>query len=228
MSDIPFIQIYKDVFTDPSIVSLPPSYRIVLHTIFASVCFAPCKMDDHGKLIDLLPGQFMCTIRQLADISNVGKNDAERALKKFVDFKIVRQEVRHTKTIITVLWGMKIQSGETTSGTRKRQDRDIKEEDIEYIDKTPPPQTPQKKEGDAEDKKKINSLIKASKEKNLPFSEAGIYTAYKETNGFAVQQTLASYLKRNPKLPPLLLPDRWLRSAAIKEYEYEMQKKDYE
>ena len=185
-------------------------------------------MDDHGKLIDLLPGQFMCTIRQLADISNVGKNDAERALKKFVDFKIVRQEVRHTKTIITVLWGMKIQSGETTSGTRKRQDRDTKEEDIEYIDKIPPPQTPQKKEEEGEDKKKIKGLIKDSKEKAFPFSEAGIVSAIKESSGLAVQKALVSYSKRNPKLPPLIIPDRWLRSAAIKEHEAIELLKDYD
>lgn len=125
-----YIQIYRDLILDPSFVGLPPSYRCVLFSLLANACFTPWQQDDHGKLIDLLPGQFMCTIRHLADISNVGKNDAERALKKFVEMKIVRLEVRHKKTIVTILWGLKLNNCETTKETRKRQDRDTKEEGI--------------------------------------------------------------------------------------------------
>lgn len=129
MSD--FVQVYRDLLLNPSFVGLPPSYRCVLFTLFAQASWAPCQQDDHGVLVDLLPGQFMCTIRHLADISNVGKNDAERSLKKFVDLKIVRLEVRHLKTVITILSGLKFNSVETTLETTKRQDRDIKEEHTE-------------------------------------------------------------------------------------------------
>lgn len=231
MSNASFVQIYTEVFTDPLINGLPPSYKCVLYTILAHACFAPCKMNDHGQLIHLEAGQFMCTVRHLAELANVGKNDAERALKKFVEFKIVRQEVRHKKTVITVLWGIKTQNEETTKETRKRQTRDTKEEDIEDIDITTPPQTPQKKqdkEAGGEDKKKIKFMIKSCLEKALPFSEAGIYSAFKQTSGFAVQQALIKYQKRNPNLQPLKVPDLWLRSQAIKEYEAHEELKDYD
>lgn len=128
MSESSFVQIFRDLLRDPSVTSLPPSYRVVLYTLLDYACFSKCKQDDHGVLIDLLPGQFMCTIRGLADLANVGKNDAERALSKFVDLKIVRQEVRHRKTVITILWGLKFKDGETRSEPRKRQERDTKEE----------------------------------------------------------------------------------------------------
>lgn len=129
-NDSSYIQIYRDLLLNPSFVGLPPSYRCVLFSLLANACFAPWQQDDHGVLIDLLPGQFMCTIRYLADLANVGKNDAERALKKFVEMKIVRLEVRHKKTIVTILYGIKFKSDETTKETRKRQDRDTKEETL--------------------------------------------------------------------------------------------------
>ncbi len=131
MSNNSFVQIFRDLLRDPSVTSLPPSYRCVLFTLLDYACYSPCKQDDHGLLIDLLPGQFMCTIRGLADLANVGKNDAERSLAKFVDLKIVRQEVRHKKTIVTILWGLKIEKSETQSETKKRQERDTKEEQQE-------------------------------------------------------------------------------------------------
>jgi hypothetical protein len=102
-------------------------------------------------------------------------------------------------------------------------------EDNKPIDPKPsPPQTPQKKEVEGEDKKKLKILIKDSKDKNLPFSDSGILAAFKESSGLAVQKALLSYTKRNPKLAPLLIPDRWLRSAAIKEHEAIELQKDYE
>lgn len=130
MSNSSFIQVYRDLLSDPSFVNLPPSYRCVFITLIVQACFEKCTQDDHGVKIDLLPGQFMCTIRHLADISNVGKNDAERALKKFVELKKVRLEVRHKKTIVTILWGLKLNSCETRKETRSRQDRDTKEEGL--------------------------------------------------------------------------------------------------
>jgi hypothetical protein len=134
-----YIQIYRDLLLNPSFVGLPPSYRCVLFSLLANACFAPWQQDDHGVLIDLLPGQFMCTIRYLADLANVGKNDAERALKKFVEMKIVRLEVRHKKTIVTILYGIKFKSDETTKETGKRQDRDTKEEALASSSEEPKP-----------------------------------------------------------------------------------------
>ncbi len=123
-----FIQIYRDLLSHPSVVSSPPSYRCVLYTLLQYVCFAPCQQDDHGVLIDLKPGQFMCSIRHLAELANVGRKDVEHALDKFARFQIVGQEVRHRKSIFTILWGIKFDEGGTTSGTKVGQVRDIKED----------------------------------------------------------------------------------------------------
>lgn len=123
-----YIQIYRDLFLQPCVISLPPSYRCVLTALVFKACYAPCQQDDHGVLIDLLPGQFMCTIRHLAEIANVGRKDVEHALEKFIKLKIVGQEVGHRKSIFTILWGIKLNKTGTRKGTKVGQERDTKEE----------------------------------------------------------------------------------------------------
>jgi DNA-binding transcriptional regulator YhcF (GntR family) len=229
MSNNSFVQIFRDLLRDPSVTSLPPSYRCVLFTLLDYACYSPCKQDDHGVLIDLLPGQFMCTIRGLADLANVGKNDAERALAKFVDLKIVRQEVRRKKTIVTILWGLKQQKTETTTETRKRQERDTKEEVLENKNKNTTSSSPPKKlvEG-AELDKTIFLLIDQCKKLNLPFSKGTLLSVFKETSGSSVQSALNKFQKRPKHLKPLDYPDTWLRKNAKIEHDFELQKKEAE
>ncbi len=237
MSKSSFVQIFRDLLRDPSVTSLPPSYRCVLFTLLDYACFSICKQDDHGVLIDLLPGQFMCTIRGLADLANVGKNDAERALSKFVDLKIVRQEVRHKKTIVTILWGLKQQNAETTSETRKRQERDTKEEEPlgsskkttkDYVNKTSSSSPPKNQGEGVELDKKIFLLIEDCKKKELPFSPGALLSVFKQTSGFALEATLKKFRKRSKHLNPLDFPDQWLRKNAIVAHEFELQKKEAE
>lgn len=123
-----YIQIYRDLFLQPCVISLSPSYRCVLTALVFNACYAPCQQDDHGVPIDLLPAQFMCTFRHLAELSNVGRKDVENAIAKFLQLKILGQEVRHRKSIFTILWGIKINKGGTSIGTRLGQDWDTKEE----------------------------------------------------------------------------------------------------
>jgi DNA-binding transcriptional regulator YhcF (GntR family) len=80
----------------------PTAQRWVMITIIEHACYQMKEGDDHGQKIKLEPGQLMCTIRQLAEWAKVKKNDVERGVKRFLKDEIVRQEVRHCKTIITI------------------------------------------------------------------------------------------------------------------------------
>lgn len=126
MSNSGYVRIFHDLIRSDLVLSAPVAYRWVLITIIDRVVFEKCSMDDHGKKIHLKPGQYLTTIRELADLAKVEKNDVERALKYFSE--IVRQEVRHRKTVLTILWGMKLDNSETRNETKKRQERDTKEE----------------------------------------------------------------------------------------------------
>ncbi len=128
MSGSGYVQIFHDLLRHPSVISAPPAYRCVLMTIIDYACFSPCIQDDHGVIIHLLPGQFLCPIRKLAELANVGRKDVEHAVARFTQIEILGQEVRHRKTIYTILWGVKYQSSGTIVGTTLGQDRDIKEE----------------------------------------------------------------------------------------------------
>ena len=241
MSDNGYIQILHDLFRHPSFISAPPSYRCVLITILDRACHAPCKQDDHGVIIDLLPGQFLCTIRQLAELANVGRKDVEHAIARFSKIEILGQEVRHRKTIFTILWGIKLKSTGTVSGTTLGQDRDIKEEEPkgsstkktqkpykDHADKTSSSsKVPHKKmEGVVELDKRIFNLIEDCKKREFPFSQAALLSVFKETSGSSLEATLKKFSKRSKNLKPLDLPDIWLRKNAIAEHEFELQKKE--
>lgn len=98
-----FIQIPRSLLDHPAYIGAPPAYRCVLICILQHACFLPCQQFDHGKIIDLLPGQFMCTERRLAELAGVTKNDVHRSLKHFLKFKIVNQEVNQRKNILSII-----------------------------------------------------------------------------------------------------------------------------
>jgi len=135
MSENSFIQIYKELLLHPSFISAPHAYAKVLITIITHACYSACKMDDHGVCIDLLPGEFLCTIRRLVELSGATKKEVENALARFSKAAILGQEKRHTKTIHKILWGVKYKTMETTLETRWRQDGDIKQEEQENKNK---------------------------------------------------------------------------------------------
>lgn len=97
-----FIQIPRSLLDHPAYQGAPCAYRCVLITILQHACFLPCTQYDHGKLIELQPGQFMCSERRLAELAGVDSNEARRARVHFEKFEIVKQEVKRKKQIITI------------------------------------------------------------------------------------------------------------------------------
>ena len=77
-------------------------------------------------------------MRQLAKESGLQKNDVERGLKRFFEVKILRQEVRHTKTIITIThqetYDLIKSFSETKKETKVRQERDKSETQKDTVD----------------------------------------------------------------------------------------------
>ncbi len=123
-----FIQLKYELLREEKFVSLPPSYRCVMWTILAYCCFDDCTQDDHGVDVKLKRGQFMCTIRRLAELSNVGKKDAENGLKRLIELGFLGQHLGHIKSVFTVLWGIYYNDGGTRKETSWRQDGDTKEQ----------------------------------------------------------------------------------------------------
>lgn len=143
--------------------------KLVLIYLIRKCVWKPTKFDDHGHTIELQPGQVAITIRDLAEEIGVDRNVVARALKKFVcetgPEQIARQEVRHVKTIVTFthpdICEIIKKRSETSSETRVRQDRDIKEKDKDIKIK----EKINKKENSAQDQpdRPINSQSDSSK-----------------------------------------------------------------
>lgn len=146
-----FIKIPRSLLNSLSWRAATIKQRALLIEILARVVWAPTDFYVHGKIISLEKGQYCSSIRRMVEEFNpehvrgkkstfiFSKNDIERGLKYFLDIGVVRQEVRHDITIITVSLSKFYEEdkivNETARETLLRQKRDTKEEDKEYIPK---------------------------------------------------------------------------------------------
>ncbi len=125
-----FIKLPRSLFTDSIWKELSPHCQIIFIEILARVCYSPQKFLDHGKIIELEPGQICTTIRAIQKWCgpHFSKNDIERSIKQLILCGFLRQEVRHVKSIITIshteTYDYLLNNVETGNETRLRQDRD--------------------------------------------------------------------------------------------------------
>lgn len=99
-----YFSIPRSLSRDPLWMDLPLACKQVFLIILDHAVYVPTKHNDHGHIIDLSPGQYCgsyATIQELMgkDFSRV---EAERAAKKLILVKFLRQEVRHRKSIFTI------------------------------------------------------------------------------------------------------------------------------
>lgn len=135
MEDNSYIKYTRSLHTNPIFKSMSFQYRHIYLTILVNMAYKPIQLNDHGVLINLKPGQFMTTVRELVklcDEKSIKKGTVERALIMFEKVGFSGQETGHTKTIITVTEpsicdSLKNKNG-TSFGTKTGQERDIKEE----------------------------------------------------------------------------------------------------
>jgi hypothetical protein len=127
-----FIQIPRSLLSHPTVRTCSDSYFRILFTIIENLAFAPCQQDDHGKLIDLQPGQFMCTDRELEKLTGSSDSTCRRAIARFESVGIMKQEVKHTKKIITFTHldtcNLIKNGGEAAREAKAKQKRSTKEE----------------------------------------------------------------------------------------------------
>jgi hypothetical protein len=137
-----FIRLPRSLRNNSQWVEFTSKERHVFEEIYHRAAFSIVELDDHGKMIVVHPGQLMTTFRQLAGWCNdsrpsdwcdekqpekiieFDKDFVRRLIHKLERCKIVRQEVRHVKTILTIMYEGFIQNGATGSATRVRQDCD--------------------------------------------------------------------------------------------------------
>lgn len=106
---------------------LPLSYQKVFIVLVDHACFNICKFDDHGHIFELKPGQFCASYAEIKELcgKHVNLIDVERAIKKFILYDFVRQEVRYRKSIITIThtdtYNLIIRGSEVTSEVNLRQ-----------------------------------------------------------------------------------------------------------
>jgi hypothetical protein len=124
-----FVPVLRSLLRHPAVQDCPNDYFRILMIILDYMAWEPTTLYDHGIKIDLKPGQYMTTRRALAKMAKCDKNMVDRALAYFNSIQVSSQEVRHTKTIITIsniyIYNPQKQYGGTRFEPRSSQDRAI-------------------------------------------------------------------------------------------------------
>lgn len=122
-----FLQIPRSLLEHPTIESLNDKHFRIFIKLLQKMCYRPCKQDDHGVTIDLEPGQFMFTFRDLAKELKVSVGALQRILARLTSVQISTHKTIHTKTILTFTFpdicALLKKSTDTESDTKSIQDR---------------------------------------------------------------------------------------------------------
>ena len=149
MSDDGYIKIPRSLLNNPIWQGCREKYKKVFLTILLNVSYREQTFSIGDKIIEIKPGQFCTSLLNLVELCNKGvrfkedkidKNIVERSVSLFTRCQLLRQEVRHGKSVITIthpeIYNFYNFNSETRSETKPRQNRDIKEEYIDKEDKS--------------------------------------------------------------------------------------------
>jgi hypothetical protein len=168
MSENGFFQVSRKLSRHPDFLSLSPIYQMILIRILDHLCYEKMTLNDHGIEINLDPGQLMATCAQIASWCNCRRDEVHRAVSCYTKLKILRQEVLHTKMIITLLpeyiYTKENTLSATEFATRLRQDCDINN-NKEIINNN----------GDSENPKSASIKFSFEERKFLNISEIDIF-----------------------------------------------------
>lgn len=154
LKPINFFSIPRSLTQDPLFYKLSLKHQKIFLTIIEHAIYKAQKLDDFGVIIELQPGQVLTTFRQIVEWCNckeISKNDVERCVKKLIQLRFLGQEVRHKKSILTVLhedtYNLIKHASETRSETNVRQTRDKLETEKNKENKENKENTSAKKRG---------------------------------------------------------------------------------
>ena len=143
-----FVCITRSLLEKPEWIDARPAHQTVFMTIIMRCAFKDTDHSIQGNAVKINPGQLCATIRQIQEWSGkwISKNDVVGAIKYFKKTNFLRQEVRHGKTLITIIesdvYETLIRCGQTTTQMQvrhKEEREEIKEEQQEHTRKSAEP-----------------------------------------------------------------------------------------
>lgn len=131
MSSKGFISLPRAFLQDQNWKSLSLIEEKIFMTIYENCAWQSLDLDDHGVLIHLEPLQILTTYRELEALCNkpgCNKDKIDRTISRFCLIGFLRQEVRHRKSILTIVQKDIVEFIATRNATNLRQTCDIKEQ----------------------------------------------------------------------------------------------------
>lgn len=229
MSSKGFLAIPRALLQDHNWLSFSLIEEKIFMTIYQNCCWEDREMDDHGVIIKLKPLQLLTTVRDLAKLcrhSECNKSKIERAKSKFILIGFLRQEVRHTKTILTITEKHICEMSETRFETKVRQDLpkkwDTNEEDVLKNIRTikENEENEQKKSSNvvsvsffsSYEDERIETILRYSESKNLAFSETAL-RRWVRAHGIDYVEEIAGGMFR--KKTATKNPEGWMEMVLV-------------
>lgn len=133
MSENGYIRIPRSLFTDPLWRSLTFHQQHIFLVILNEIRYESEEFNDHGLIFKIEAGQVCTTYRKIAQLcEDTTHHQVHRSIEKFILIGFLRQEVRHTKSVLSIchkgILELILNNGATEIATGLRQDCDIKEE----------------------------------------------------------------------------------------------------
>lgn len=99
-----FISLPRALLQDPLWRGANIKHQHIFLVVLELVCYRPQKFNDHGKILNLKPGQVCISERELLKHCGRGisRNDIQSAIKYFKLVDFFSQEVSHIKNVITI------------------------------------------------------------------------------------------------------------------------------
>jgi len=125
-----FIKLPRSVLRSSVWTEARPTYTKIFIVLLERCAYQKTTHSVNGNIIEILPGQVCVTFRKLEEWCGqwITKNDIEGFIKYFIKSNFLRQEIRHGKSIITIIeptiYETCFQNGQTEIQTKVRQESD--------------------------------------------------------------------------------------------------------
>lgn len=102
---VSYIRLPRSFLKDPLWINLKPIHQYVFMVILTHMAYEPYEFDDHGFFIHVQPGQLCISERDFQTLcgKHISRIQIQRSYQKLRGCHFLSLEVRHRKTLITVI-----------------------------------------------------------------------------------------------------------------------------
>lgn len=99
-----YIRIPRSLLQDPLWIDASPEHKVIFLKLLEKAVYKPKKFDDHGKVIDIMPGQICASLSEIAEMCGkwCSKKIIERAIIQLEKYGFLGRSKGHKRSLLTI------------------------------------------------------------------------------------------------------------------------------